>query len=376
MFKIKRLAAFLQAFKRVATSQSTLILSEEMSSHQGQHADGQSVALQAGRDVNIGLSYSDVKEIALDVYRANFYQLSGLAKQEAASRAEEITREFLDKLKLENPDGFRQANDPGFQYALYTAQMEHARSGNKDLSALLVDLLVDRTKHQSRDFVQIVLDESLSTAPKLTNSQLASLAAVFFLRYTQNNSLGTHESLCVNLDSFLAPLVASITKSFASFQHLEFSGCGAIAVTEISLEGVFGDRYKGLFAKGFDASAIEEQGVTLGNDPRVFIPCLNDQSKLQVKALNREGLDTYLKQLGVSTEDITRISALFDSNTMSHDEVREKCVALRSYMAEVFDFWHNSPAKNFTLTSVGIAIGHANIKRFAGEFADLSIWIN
>ena len=347
-----------------------------MSSHQGQHADGQSVALQAGRDVNIGLSYSDVKEIALDVYRANFYQLSGLAKQEAACRAEEITREFLDKLELENPDGFRQANDPGFQYALYTAQKEHARSGNKDLSALLVDLLVDRTKHQSRDFVQIVLDESLSTAPKLTNSQLASLAAVFFLRYTQYNLLGTHESLCVYLDSFLAPLVASITKSFASFQHLEFSGCGAISVTEISLEGAFIDRYKGLFSKGFDASAIEEQGVTLGNDPRVFIPCLNDQSKLQVQALNREGLDTYLKKLEVSTEDITRISALFDSNTMSGDEVRQKCVALRSYMAEVFDFWHNSPAKNFTLTSVGIAIGHANIKRFAGEFADLSIWIN
>lgn len=376
MFKIKRLAEFLQAFKQVATSQSTLMPSEEMSSNQGQHADGQSLALQAGRDVNIGLSYSDVKEIALDVYRANFYQLSGLAKQEAASRAEEITREFLDKLERENPDGFRQANDPGFQYALYTAQKEHARSGNKDLSALLVDLLVDRTKHQSRDFVQIVLDESLSTAPKLTNSQLASLAAVFFLRYTENNLLGTHESFCLNLDRFLAPLVASITKSVASFQHLEFSGCGAIAVTEISLEGVFSDRYKGLFMKGFEAGAIEDQGVTLGNDPRVFIPCLNDQSKLQVKALNREGLDSYLKQLGVSAEDITRISALFDLNTMSHDEVREKCVALRSYMAEVFDFWRDSPAKNFTLTSVGIAIAHANIKRFAGEFADLSIWIN
>lgn len=375
MFKIKRLAALLQAFKRVETSQSPLIPSGKMSSNQGQHADGQSVALQAGRDVNIGLSYSDVKEIALDVYRANFYQLSGLAKQVAASRAEEITCEFLDRLKLENPDGFRQVSDPGFQHALYTAQKEHARSGNKDLSALLVDLLVDRTKHQPRELIQIVLDESLSTAPKLTSSQVASLSAVFFLRYTQIN-LGTHELLCEKLDSYLAPLLASITKRFASFQHLEFSGCGTIAVTEVSLEAIFKDRYRGLFAKGFDASTIEDQGVTLGNDPRVFIPCLNDQSMLQVNALNREGLDTYLKQLGVPTEDMTRINTLFDLNIMSNDEVREKCIALRSYMADVFDFWHDSAAKNFRLTSVGIAIGHANIKRFAGEFADLSIWIN
>jgi hypothetical protein len=28
------------------------------------------------------------------------------------------------------------------------------------------------------------------------------------------------------------------------------------------------------------------------------------------------------------------------------------------------------------LTSVGISIGHANIKRLVGEFAKLSIWIN
>ena len=99
----------------------------------------------------------------------------------------------------------------------------------------MVDLLVDRTRYQSRDFIQIVLDESLNTAPKLTNSQLASLAAVFFLRFTRNNGLGTHESFGQDLDRYLAPLVASITKSIASFQHLEFSGCGAIAVTQISL---------------------------------------------------------------------------------------------------------------------------------------------
>ena len=376
MRRIKRLVELLRAFRQGETSQSIRVVREEMSSHQGQHANGQALALQAGRDLNVGLSYSEVKEIALDVYRANFYQLSGLARQEAAARAEEITEAFLDKLQSENQAGFNQANDPGFQHALYTAQKEHARSGDRDLSELLVDLLVDRTRYQSRDFIQIVLDESLNTAPKLTNSQLASLAAVFFLRFTRNNGLGTHESFGQDLDRYLAPLVASITKSIASFQHLEFSGCGAIAVTQISLEQMFAKKYQGLFVKGFDFSLIEEQGVKLGNDPRMFIPCLNDPSKLQVKALNQEGLESYLKQLEVSAEDVAAISNLFDLSVMSHDEVREKIVSIRSYMAKVFDFWQDSPARNFTLTSVGIAIGHANIKRYAGEFADLSIWIN
>ncbi|WP_376778330.1 LPO_1073/Vpar_1526 family protein [Stutzerimonas nitrititolerans] len=45
-------------------------------------------------------------------------------------------------------------------------------------------------------------------------------------------------------------------------------------------------------------------------------------------------------------------------------------------MESVFDTWSDSPMKSFTMTSVGMAIGHANIKRLVGEFASLSIWIN
>jgi hypothetical protein len=61
---------------------------------------------------------------------------------------------------------------------------------------------------------------------------------------------------------------------------------------------------------------------------------------------------------------------------MSDNEIKEKIIAIRPYMAEVFETWTNSSLQTFTLTSVGIAIGHANIKRLIGEFADLAIWIN
>ena len=50
--------------------------------------------------------------------------------------------------------------------------------------------------------------------------------------------------------------------------------------------------------------------------------------------------------------------------------------AIRPYMSGVFETWSESAMKNLTLTSVGIAIGHANIKRLVGEFSNLSIWIN
>lgn len=348
------------------------------SPEQHQTATQGGTALQAGGDITVthGLSYSDARAVALDVFRANFYELAGLAKQEAAARAEEVTEAFLKKLNSENPQGFQQANDPGFQHALYTVQKEHAKAGDKNLGDLLVDLLVDRTKHPQRDIMQIVLDESLNTAPKLTEAQLANLAVVFLLRFTQHNGLGTHALFGEYLDKHLLPFVEKTTKSRASFQHLEFSGCGSIAVTQLLLEETFGQAYQGLFTKGFDPEEVATRGVTVGLDGRIFVQCLNDPTKLQVRALNHDLLDTHLAAVGVGNDDKARIKGLFDHNKMSPEEIRAKCIELRPYMAAVFDFWSESAAKNFMLTSVGIAIGHANIKRLAGEFADLAIWIN
>ena len=61
---------------------------------------------------------------------------------------------------------------------------------------------------------------------------------------------------------------------------------------------------------------------------------------------------------------------------MSDEEIRTKCLEIRPYMENIFDIWKNSEMCRFNLTSVGIAIGHANIKRITGYFTDLSIWIN
>ncbi|WP_218778480.1 hypothetical protein PWP89_08085 [Stenotrophomonas rhizophila] len=377
--KISRFLAPLLAYRPVETSGSGRSrIAESSSADQRQSASDGGTALQAGRDISIihGMNYADTKQVALDVFRSNFYELAGLAKQEATARAEEVTEAFLKKLLAENPGGFQYANDPGFQHALYTVQKEHAKTGDPDLGDLLVDLLVDRTKYPQRDFVQIVLDESLSTAPKLTEAQLADISVIFLLRFTRNGGLGNYDTFGRHLDQHVQPFVSKLTKSQASFQHLEFSGCGSIAVTEILLEEVFRRTYAGLFVKGFDPQEVVSRGVTLGLDERIFVPSLNDPTKIQVRALTTEQLEATLEQLNIGLEDRARIRGLFEYNAMTPDEIRARCVELRPYMAEVFDFWSNSAAKNFTLTSVGIALAHANIKRLAGEFADLAIWIN
>lgn len=353
-----------------------------LSKDQNQDVGENATAVQAGNNATVkvihnhGLSYSEVRQVALDVFATNFYELAGTAKETARARAEEITEEFLKKLQQENPEGFRKAEEPDFQYGLFTIQKEYARTGDKELGDLLVDLLVDRSKQDERNILQIVLNESLSTAPKLTDEQLSALAIIFLFKYTQNFNIENHTSLGAYFDKHVFPFVDRLVKNPSCYQHLEFAGCGSIQIGEISLEEQLSHVYHGQFMKGFDVSEIETRGITIGLDKRFFIRCLNDPSKIQVNANSRERLEEILDIAQVGSEDRAKILELFNVGKMTKDEIRQLCINLRPYMQNVFDVWSDSSMKSFTLTSVGIAIGHANIKRLIGNFADLSIWIN
>jgi hypothetical protein len=350
-----------------------------LSKDQNQNVSEGSTAIQAGGNVSIvkaSLTYAEVRDIALDVFRANFYKLAGVAQETAKARAEEITEAFLSKLQKEHPAGLEKSHDPDFQYALFTVQKEYARNGDRDLGDLLVELLIDRSKQEQRNILQIVLNESLNTAPKLTESQLAALALIFLFKYTQNQHIGNHKLFGEYLDKFVPPFASKIVRNLACYQHLEFSGCGSIGILRNSLDSILRETYQGLFLKGSDEKEILDRDISIGLDPRFFVPCLNDPAKFQVSAINKGILEKAFETHSVTLDDREKINALFDAQKMNPGEIKEKCIAIKPYMAELFDAWSESAMQTFTLTSVGIAIGHANIKRLVGEFSDLSIWIN
>ena len=312
-------------------------------SKQEQQSGDNSTNIQANEIVVYqGLSYAEVKEIALDVYRANFIELAGKAHDIARTRAEEITEEFLKKLQTENPSGFLKSEDPDFQHALFTVQKEYARTGDQELGDLLVDLLVDRSKQEQRNILQIVLNESLSTAPKLTNDQLAALAIIFLFRYTQNFTLGNHQALGEYFDKSVLPFADKLSMSNSCYQHLEYSGCGSIGMGQIMLVAILKQTYQGLFLKGFDAVEAAQGEITIGLlDQRFFIPCLNDPTKLQVKAINKEALEKLLDLHSIGQEERAKIIPLFDQGLMSDEEVINKCITIRPYMEQV---WPNGYA--------------------------------
>lgn len=292
-------------------------------------------------------------------------------------RVEEITEKVLSKLEREYPEGLGKAVDPDFQHALYTVQKQYGRTGDKELGDLLVNLLVDRSKQGKRDILQIVLNESLEVAPKLTNGHVASLTLIFLLRYTMQHGLGGVNGLCSYLDSHVLPLMDDLTWNEGSFRHLEFTGCGTSQLTGVILEDVLLQNYAGFFSNGFGISDLAESGLASDLANFFVVRCLNDPEKLQINVLNSGAMQDAFQSRSVASADREKITQLYNKALMSAKEARIKCVEWRPYMDTIFSVWEDSSMSGFSLTSVGIAIAHANLKRvLGGGFADLAIWVD
>lgn len=347
---------------------------------QRQTQDGKGLAVQAGQNaivtINNGPTVEEIKTLALDVFKANLIELKGEALAVANQRGEEITEKFVEKLQRENPSGLHQAQTPDFQDALFTVQKEFAKAGDEDLADLLVDLLVDRTKHDRRTVLQIVLNESLHTAPKLTPDQIATTSLIFFMKKVRTLGVSSIQELANYYQKHIGSLVEKITVSEASFGHLEYAGCGTLSLATISIEEILRRVYPGLFKVGFDQARLVQAHISDAARQNLITPCLNDSTKFQVAALNEDVLNEKITNAKLSEDDITKIKLLFSEANLNPDQIKQKFLDAAPFMNTVFEKWPSSQLGRFDLTSVGMAIGHANIKKDVGEFAPLSIWIN
>lgn len=327
--------------------------------------------------INQGVSYTDAKEIALDVYKANFLQLSQEAADQARARAEELTDDFLIKLKEENENAVAEMSTPGMQAALYEAQKQYAKTGDKNLEGLLVDILVERASTPERNIHQIVLDESLTVASKLTTEQMDALTVNFLLSKTKNQTLVNLEAISKFIDTDIIPFLSELSDTSSCYEHLEYVGCGSLmGVSRIHpIEQLFRLHYPGLFSKGFDEERFTNE---IGNPAEyggLIMKCFHYPNLYQFTAIDTEVLGNISEERKISEEVKNKMVALFNSTLMNNNEIKEYLVKTKPEIQTLFDLWANSSISNFSLTTVGIAIAHANYRRRTGVKLDLSIWV-
>lgn len=332
-----------------------------------------------GQNVNVynGISYSDARDIALDVFKSNFLELSQNAATLAKERAEHLVDEFLKKMEQTKAEKIDRIQDPDMQYALFSAQKEYARSGEKDMEDMLVSILMERIEENTQSLKKIVLNEALEIVPKLTDQQLDILTIIFLIQDTRNHNVNNKESLKNYIETYFVPFTKNLTKEKSCYKHLEYSGCcGTIGIAQDNLSQFFLNNYKGVFSKGFtedDFNAITKGNKKLNS---LLMPCINDSSLFQLNALTEEVLRTaVVEKLNESEQLFNQLKGLFNRSTMNVSEANDYLISIVPSMEEFIDTWKNSYMCAMNPTSVGTALAYINLKRKAGIELDLGIWI-
>lgn len=326
--------------------------------------------------INNGITYADARDIATDVFRSNFIQLSTEAAEVAKQRAEHLVDEFLKKIETEKPEALQKISDPDMQYALFTAQKEFARSGEKEMESMLVSILSERIEEDSQSFKKIVLNEALEIVPKLTKQQLDTLTIVFIIQETIHRGIVDKEKLTNYLNSMFLPFISNLTKEKSCYKHLEYTGCcGTIGIPDDKLAKFFLNNYRGLFSTGFEREKYEP--IIQDNEALkpLFFECMNNESLFQVNALNYEDLkDKIIHLIGDSDDTYNKIKALFDSSSMNVSEVEKYLIDILPEMKELIDVWRESDMCVMNPTSVGTTLAYINLKR-NGININLDVWI-
>ena len=173
---------------------------------------------------NYGPTYEDIKAIALDVYKANFYQLSPKANPIAYERAEHFTENFLRRFYAESPQLVNKLEEPSVQSSIFEVQKECAKAGDIDLEKILIELLLQRIEADERSLKQIILAESLLITPKLVRFHLDALTLIFYIKNSFNSQVINLEELRNHFNLY-SPYIEHLTDNYQDYLHLEYTGC-------------------------------------------------------------------------------------------------------------------------------------------------------
>jgi hypothetical protein len=344
-----------------------------MRARQEQSGGADSVNIQAGNNavVHVGITATEAIEIADGIFWKNFLTMGGTAEAVLRERVERFVRDFVSSLQRENPIGLESMRDPDMLRALYAAQEGYACSGEDDLEQTLIDLLVDRAGQEERDLTTHVLNQAISTVPKLTIQQRAALAIIFFIRCSRFVGPLELAAFYKYVRDYLAPFIDSMPQKRGDYLYMQYTGVGSMSLGSIELEKSFYESAFGYFANGFTREVAALPWQDRLDDPEIFMPCLRDSSKLQIRARSISEVE----ELG-EKKNLPSLVTHAATGRMQPGEMRDDLIAHVPSMEKLFDNWDSLGMSHFELTAVGIAIAHACQRRVVGGSTSLDVFLS
>ncbi|QIM43949.1 LPO_1073/Vpar_1526 family protein [Leclercia adecarboxylata] len=148
----------------------------------GQKVGDGSTAIQAGGDVSLGNTTTEIVTICELVVSSKMSSL----KEEAMMIAMERAHEFGTKVALNLSNKLDEKiesklRDPDIQYAISQAVMQVATKGISEKNDLLQELIISKINNEDEDS-DLLIDLALETAKRTTSSELKLLGLIFYFR--------------------------------------------------------------------------------------------------------------------------------------------------------------------------------------------------
>ena len=330
---------------------------------QKQESGDNSRNIQINGNVSCGITYSEARQIALDIFNANCQKMTQEAVRVSEMRANEIVNDFTKKLFEEHPELSYKLQEPSIQYSTFSVIKNYVKTGDEDLKKRLLGMLIHRMGAKERSMEQIVLDEAIEVLPKLTQDQVDILSLILSCIHINHiiNNIDKFKDFINNKIIAFYP----VHTSDSSYSHLQYTGCCTLlseGSTYKPLIEIIRNRYGGLFYKGFSLEILKQ---TFPNDfdkvKSITTICQQNPNLLQLNALNESVLDNVIKTHNIDNLS-SQIKKYSKQNQMSDEELKSFLFETNPRMRELTEEWkgERSNIKSITLTSVGFAIAILN----------------
>lgn len=319
--------------------------------------------IQVRGNLTCGISYTEARQIALDVFNANCQKLMNEAAQTANIRANEIIDDFIKRLYAEQPELSYKLKEPSIQYSAYSVIKNYVKTGDVDLKENLLRMLMQRMRADDRSIEQIVLDEAIEILPKLTQDIINILTLVFSAVYLNHNvdSLDTFKNF---INNKLMVFYPDHTSS-SMYTHLQYTGCStflAEGATYKPFPTIIKSRYGGLFNKGFTREELEQK-IPVGFEQiaPIITTCQQNAELLQFNAINDLVLKESIKHHNLEQYS-QQIMQFNNQYQMMDEEIANYLCSINPQMKGFMEEWkgERSPLKTIEPTSVGYAIAILN----------------
>ena len=360
---------------------------------QSQEAGDHSNQYQAARDMEVhhhGLTIEQMDELKkhvnsqvasdvavfvnsqMEVFKNDFLTLQGQAFDQALRIAQHLLSMFVEQLAAKAPENLQSIQTVSMQHAIFNAQTSAAVADDDELTATLVDILVDKSGTEPRSFKGVVLTEALEVAGKLTADQVNLLTALVMLTQTTSHGWRTEQVVLEQLDAQCRPLYGKIPTNRSAVQYMSYTGVGDInrlsaMIVGGSIATKIIDTYDAVFTSGFPCVIAPDE---LKQYTDFLIPLSDrdeDAGRCRFKLASSQTLETV--EEGPLLPHKEQIQQLIVQNHLPVEKFTEAVESAWPDLAKFIRDLDEIFADSFVLSTVGIAVGQANWRRLQPESA-------